>query len=127
MSISDLVLLGEDACGGLLPIVVIVAKVIKFFSIVIPIALIIFGTIDLGKAVIASDEKEVKAGQGRLIKRFIYAALVFFVPILVTVLMDLVAAGDSANTNSTDKINTTGWSDCYNAARNYGSSGNSDD
>ena len=76
--------------------------------IIIPIALIVYGTIDLGKAVIASEEKEVKAAQGRLIKRFIYAALIFFVPMLVGVVMNVVSAGGEGDTNS--------WSDCWRAA-----------
>jgi len=35
------------------------------------------GTIDLGKAVLASDDKEIKAAQGRLFKRVLYAAVIF--------------------------------------------------
>ena len=83
-----------DSCGGLLPIVRVIRKgVFPLVQLFIPIILIILGTIDLGKAVIASDDKEVKAAQGRLIKRFIYAALIFFVTTLVSVLMDLVSKG----------------------------------
>ena len=97
-----------DVCGGLLPLVKVLAAVIRLFWILIPVGLIIYGTIDLGKAVIASDEKEVKSAQSRLIKRFIYAAVVFFVPILVGVVMNLVAAGDPGETNS--------WSSCWRSA-----------
>ena len=77
--------------------------------IVIPIALIIYGTIDLGKAVIASDEKEVKAAQSRLIKRFIYAALIFFVPMLVGVTMNIISVGGEGDTAS--------WENCWRAAK----------
>ena len=84
-----------DACGGLLPIVKVIVSVMKIVTIVIPIALIVYGTIDLGKAVIASEEKEVKAAQKRLIQRFIYAALVFFVPTLVYFVMNMVASGET--------------------------------
>ena len=73
--------------------------------------MILLGTIDLGKAVISSDEKEVKAAQSRLIKRFIYAALVFFVSTLVSVLMNIVAQGQN-------DANTTGWENCWTAAGN---------
>ena len=118
MSLSDLFLLGAaDACGGAKPIVVIIIKFISFFSIVIPIALIIFGTIDLGKAVIASDEKEVKGAQSRLIKRFIYAALVFFIPTLVAIVMDLVAAGMETDSEKYDSKDTAKWSACWEEAR----------
>lgn len=81
----DLVQIGTDACGGLLPLVKVIYAAIKLVMVIIPIALIIYGTIDLGKAVIASDEKEVKSAQSRLIKRMIYAALIFFIPMLVGV------------------------------------------
>ncbi len=105
----DLFLIGAvDPCSGLLPLVKVIVAVVKIFMILIPIALIVFGTIDLGKAVIASDEKEVKAAQGRLIKRFIYAALVFFVPMLVIVVMNLVASGGEGD--------TTSWKGCWDAA-----------
>lgn len=98
-----------DSCGGLLPIVKVIKKgVFPIVQLGIPILLIILGTIDLGKAVIASDEKEVKAAQSRLIKRFIYAALVFFVVTLVSVLMNMVAQGGEGN--------TTSWESCWRAA-----------
>ncbi len=107
---SSLILFGAtDACGGLLPLVKVIYAFIKVLMILIPIALIIFGIIDLGKAVISSDDKEVKAATSRLIKRFIYAAVVFFVPILVAAVMNIVAAGGEGN--------TTGWEACWNAAK----------
>lgn len=98
-----------DNCGGLLPIVKVIRKgVFPIVQLGIPILLIVFGTIDLGKAVISSEEKEIKAAQGRLIKRFIYAALVFFVVTLVTVLMNIVGQGGQGN--------TTSWKACWDAA-----------
>lgn len=106
---SNLVQIG-DSCRGLGPIVSVIRN--GLFPIVqlgIPILLIIFGTIDLGKAVIASDEKDVKAAQSRLIKRFIYAALIFFVVTLVSVLMNIVATGAEGDTNS--------WRSCWNSVK----------
>ena len=100
-----------DACGGLLPIVKVIVSVMKIVTIVIPIALIVYGTIDLGKAVIASEEKEVKAAQKRLIQRFIYAALVFFVPMLVGVVMNLVAQG--AQDDNTVGSDSGSWVNCW--------------
>ena len=89
-----------QTCGGLLPIVTVIVSVMKIVVIIIPIALIVYGTIDLGKAVIASDEKEVKAAQKRLIQRFIYAAL----------MMNMVANGTD------DDTDTTSWQSCWKAA-----------
>lgn len=106
----DLFLVGEEVCQGLLPIVRIIVAIVKILMIAIPIGLIVFGTIDLGKAVIASDEKEVKQAQGRLIKRFIYAALVFFIPMLVGVIMNLVA-------DNVEDDDTNDWKACWDAAK----------
>ena len=100
-----------DPCNGLLPIVKVIRKgVFPLFQIGIPILLIVLGTIDLGKAVISSDDKEVKASQKRLIKRFIYAAAVFFVVTFVTIVMNIVAQGGEGDTVS--------WSNCWRAAGN---------
>ena len=107
-------LLSSDVCGGIGPIVgVIKGGVFPIIQIGIPILLILMGSIDLGKAVIASDEKEVKAAQGRLIKRFIYAILVFFIPTLVFAIMDIVS--NSADENS---LNDNDWRTCWNCVRN---------
>ncbi|MBQ2910592.1 MAG: hypothetical protein IJE53_07265 [Bacilli bacterium] len=88
-----------SACGGLDPLVSLVKNgLFPIVYIIIPIALLIYAVIDFGKAVIASDEKEVKAAQSRLIKRAIYAALIFFVVFLVKAIMDVVAKGGTGNT-----------------------------
>lgn len=108
---ANMFLIGAiDPCGGILPIIKVIVAFIKILMILIPVFLILLGTIDLGKAVIASDEKEVKAAQTRLIKRFIYAALIIFVPILVAAVMNLVAAGGEGD--------TTSWESCWKAAKN---------
>ena len=101
----------DAPCAGLLPVVKIIYRLVKIFQWGIPIALILYGTIDLGKAVIASDEKEIKSAQSRLIKRFIYAALVFLVVALVEAFMNLVASSGS------DDSDTSSWQDCWSAAR----------
>lgn len=99
-----------DACGGLLPLVKLIRNgIFPIVYIIIPIVLIMFAVIDFGKAVIASDEKEVKAAQGRLIKRAIYAALIFFVVYLVQAIMDIVSKGGTGNTE--------GWKACWEAAK----------
>ena len=101
----------DDNCGGLEPIVrIIKLGVFPIVQIGIPILLIVFGTIDLGKAVISSDEKEVKQAQSRLIKRCIYAAAIFFITTIVSLIMSLVGTG--ADETETD---TNSWADCWNS------------
>lgn len=96
----------ETECGGLLPILRLVYNVINILRIIIPIVLILLGTIDLGKAVIASDDKEIKSAQSMLIKRLVYAALIFFVPLIVYVIMNLVTTANrtDSNANTTDMV-----------------------
>lgn len=74
----------------------IVAMAVKFIQVIVPILLIIWGMLDLGKAVMAQKEDEIKKGQNTFIKRLVAAAIVFFVVTIVTMLVGLVA-DDSAN------------------------------
>ena len=51
--------------------------------------------LDLGKAVVASKEDEIKKGQQLFIKRAITAAVVFFVIQVIQIVLGLVAQGDN--------------------------------
>ena len=107
--------IGADPCKGLLPFVKIIRQgLIPIVQIGIPIILIVLGTIDLGKAVVSSDDAEVKKAQGRLIKRCIYAVAVFFVATFVILLFNLVAQSD---TKETDIDNANSWTKCWDEAR----------
>ena len=65
-------------------------------QIVVPIVLVIFGTIDLVKAVIGGKDDEIKKNQITFVKRLIAAAIVFFVFVIVKFVISLVA-DDSAD------------------------------
>lgn len=102
-------------CDNLFPILSFVKHgVIPIFQIGIPIILIVMGTIDLGKAVLSSDDKEIKAGTGRLIKRAIAAIFVFFITTIVTLVMGLFGKGDH-QVNQEDSDTVT-WSECWEKA-----------
>lgn len=101
----DLFLIAADQCGGLGPIVGVVKGLFTIIKIVVPIALLIMGVIDLAKAVLASDDKAIKAAQSMLVKRCIAAAAVFFAVTLVDAIMGLI--GDNAE-------GSTSWSACWN-------------
>ena len=103
----------DQVCHGLLFLVRIIRKgVFPILQIGVPIILIVLGTLDLAKAVIASEEKQVKEAQSKLIKRCIYAAAVFFVTTLVTLLMNIVAKGADKSEN-----NTTSWATCWRSVK----------
>lgn len=78
--------------GDLKPVISLLKNVVQLFQFGIPILLIIFGLIDLGKAVIAGKEDEMKKAQGTLIKRFIYAVAAFLIVSLVSFAMGLVGS-----------------------------------
>lgn len=73
--------------------------VVDLIKIGIPILLIVFGMLDLGKAVMSNDEKEMKSGQSKLIKRCLYAVLVFFIVAIVEFLVGVLSSngGDDVN------------------------------
>ncbi len=68
----------------------IVGYVLLVFKIVIPILLIVFGMLDLGKAVIASKEDEIKKATGSLVRRAIAAVVIFLLPTIVTFIIGLI-------------------------------------
>ena len=71
--------------------------IVTILQIAVPIILIIFGMLDLGKAVMAQKEDEIKKAQGTFVKRLIAAALVFFVVMIVQVVTKLVAGDEGEN------------------------------
>ena len=88
----------------LLSIIGIAKTVLRVLQIGIPIILLIFGTIDMGKAVMAGDEKEIKAATNILIKRAVAAVIVFLLFMVVSVI--------------TGWVGGTEWRECWAAARN---------
>ena len=86
-----------------------VGFVVKAIWIGIPILLIIFGMIDLGKAVIASKEDEIKKATQRLGRRFLAAVAVFLVVWLVQLAFNTVASfgGDAVD------YDESSWKACW--------------
>ena len=92
---------GEYTCGGTnlafagsFPY--IVSTVVLVIKIAVPILLIIFGMLDLGKAVVAAKEDEIKKGQQTFIKRAITAVIVFFVIQIVQIIIRFVSGNDAS-------------------------------
>lgn len=74
-----------------------VGQIVKILQIVIPVIIILLGTIDLGKAVMAGDDKKVKEAQKMLLMRIIYGVAIFFVVTIVRVVFGML---DNADTGS---------------------------
>lgn len=68
----------------------IVGWVLLVFKIIIPILLIIFGMVDLGKAVVASKDDEIKKAGKSLGIRAASAIVIFLIPTIIGFVMGFV-------------------------------------
>ena len=96
------------SCEDIQPIINFVKAIFNLIQIVIPIGLIIMGSIDLGKAVLSSDDKEIKAATSKLVKRAIAAVAIFFLVLLVKLVMNTVSEGGEGETGD-----STSWVNCW--------------
>lgn len=115
-----------SVCNTLAPFLIIVGYVVTIFKIAIPLLLIVFGMLDVGKAVVASKPDEVTKSLKAFAMRCIAAILIFFIPSIVGVLLDAVAATmektDKSNPSAGDATTATGWRCCW----DYALGGNGD-
>ena len=63
-----------------------VGWIVTILKIVVPVILVVIGIIAFGKAVISSDDKEIKTAINGLIKKFIIAVVIFFIPSIIAAL-----------------------------------------
>lgn len=63
--------------------------VLQYVRIIVPILVILLGTLDFAKAVMAGKEDNMRKAQQDFIKRVLMGVAVFFVPLLVDLIMDL--------------------------------------
>ena len=110
----DLLLIGrtaEEICSGdMLVIMSVVKSILTVIQIAVPVLLIIMGSLDLMKAVMAGKEDEIKKAQNTFVKRAIAAIIVFFIPLIVSLIIGLLPAG---TTSSGVELN---YKACWNAS-----------
>lgn len=98
----------RSICTNIAPLIMLAKNIVHIIKIAIPIILILLAMLDLGKMVVASKEDEIKKNQKMLIKRFIYAVLVFFVATLVQIVFGLFeGVGNDVEEDSTK------WTNCW--------------
>lgn len=97
------------AANGVKLALQIIGYAIFVVKIVIPIVLIVYGTIDIAKAVI--DAKDgLQKNLIQFAKRSIAAILIFMAPGLINGIFNLVIDGYQASTNTSGK---NGYKDCF--------------
>lgn len=86
------------------PIIHIAKTVYDIIKIVVPVGLVLFGIIELGKAMVAKDESSVKKAQDSLIKKVVAAVMVFLVFIIVDFTLALLEKNN---------VNVGDWLSCW--------------
>ena len=102
-------ILESSACtsASVLATILFIKKLMSVLCIVVPVILILMLTIDMAKAVIASDDNKMKSAQKLAVKRVVYAVIVFFVPLIVKTFFSFVEGGDvekSCFSNATEYV-----------------------
>ena len=75
----------------------ITSLIILVIQIVVPLLIIILGMLDLGKAVVAQKEDEIKKGWQTFFKRLLVGVAVFLVIVFVKFIIGLVAEDNEIN------------------------------
>ena len=98
-------------CSQLAPIINIIKAVMNIVRFAVPLVLIVIGTFDMFKAVVASKEDEIKAAQKLLIKRIVYAVIIFLIPTIVMFVLNIVSDAGVQNSDQ-----SSFWS-CWNEGK----------
>lgn len=92
---SFILLTGKTLCEQpvVLTILGFVGTIIQIIRWGVPIALIVYGSIDLGKAIMEKEEKKIKDGYTKLGKKFAVAIVVFLIPGLLSWMLSAFGVG----------------------------------
>ena len=74
-----------------------------FLRICGPVLLIILGGIDLGKAIVATDESGIKKAKKKLINKFVSAASIFLVLSIIQMIVNITGGENYGNLDSSNK------------------------
>lgn len=77
---------GDD---GVASISYIINEILGYVRVIVPILIIVLGTVDLASAVVSGKEDGMKKAQMTFVKRLIAGVCVFLSPILINIIMDL--------------------------------------
>lgn len=104
MEFINLLATQDTLCSAdTLPIFKFVGAVITVIKIIVPIILVVMGSIDLAKAVMAQKEDEIKKAYTSLLKRVMVGIVIFFLPSIVAMVIGLVTnTGQTGATTSGD-------------------------
>lgn len=87
---NNVVLAKEFDCDSFQGLKTDLQNIFNFFKILVPLLIVGLSTYDFIKAITEKDDKDIKKAFIRLMKRLIYAVILFFLPVLLNYLMNLV-------------------------------------
>lgn len=89
--ITDKKIKKYDNCGDLIgeDLQKILKNIITLLRIIIPIILNVFGVIDFGSAIFAGDEEKMKKSQKKFITRLIIGVVIFLIPSLLKLILNI--------------------------------------
>ena len=100
-----------DACADAGFLVRIVVNLFKYFRIIIPIILVVFIIYDLSKAIVSNvDEKVKKDAFSKIVKRAIFAIIIFFIPTIITIIFKQI---NNISKDEHTSTTSTSWMDCW--------------
>lgn len=67
-----------------------IQEYMNIIKIIVPILVVVFSILEFGKVILSSDADEMKKAQAKFIKRLIIAVIIFFVPLLVNFILNMV-------------------------------------
>ncbi len=76
------------------------SMIVRILWIIVPIILVIFGSIDLAKGVVAAKDDEIKKGQRMFIKRLVTGVIIFLIVAFTKFIVGLVAEDNTRNVSS---------------------------
>lgn len=104
------VLESADANNKLLEVIKIARTCVQIMQVVVPAAVIIWGSLDFFKSVIAGNEKEIQEKRKPFIQRVVSGIILFLIPWFVGWVIGAVSGPE--------------WKQCWNDAKTYQSQSN---
>ena len=97
--LKDIIIIDGYSCKSteFFPIYQALKFVIVIIQIAVPFALVIWGSLDFFKALIAHDEKEMRIKRKPFIQRLIAALIIFFLPWFVQFVSEQLAGKEDSN------------------------------
>lgn len=117
MLILELAQEAHQMCCDMKPFLKIIDLFIKVLQVSVPIILIVLGSIDVFKMMVNGDGKENSKITKSLIKRLVYAVIIFIVPWLVELSLSFIERffiNPEANGNTFTEMSATSWVECWN-------------